>query len=132
MEQKITKYTAVKNEAIAEAILDLASPLLQAASNDKSIIEGFIEIAVKSWNISLFPASDENKSYDQDIDSILPKHIGPEKSLMIRNFVKYMIMEKQKRYPDYLKGIKSYKCHIEDGKVGLVVDALPVKPFGSK
>jgi len=126
MEHKTIKYKAIKNEEIAEAILELTLPMVKASGDNKEIIKALIEIAVKAWNLSLFnpPGND----YEKAIESILPQKLDNEKALLFKGFIKYMIKEKQNRYPDFLKGIKSYTCNIDTGSINLKVDALPVKP----
>lgn len=126
MEHKTIRYKAIKNEEIANAIIELASPMLKASGDSIEVIEALMEIAVKSWNLSLFKPSDNN--YDKEIERVLPQKLDNDKRSLFKNFIKYMIREKQNRYPEFLKGIKTYTCKIEAGKISLLVEALPVKP----
>lgn len=126
MNHKTIKYKAIKNEEIAKAIIELASPMLKACGDNIEVIEALMEIAIKSWNLSLFKPS--GTDYDKEIESILPQKLDNDKISLFKNFIKYMIREKQNRYPDFLKGIKTYTCKIDAGEISLVVEALPVKP----
>lgn len=132
MEPNVTRYKAVTNEDIAEAIMELISPMLMASGSDEKIVEAFMEIAVKAWNIALFPPEEGDQNYDKKIETILPRNMESERAAMIKNFVRFIITEKRKRYPDHLKGIKSHKHHIREGKSILVVEALPIKPLNLK
>lgn len=126
MKNNTTKYKAVKNEEIAEAIVELATPMIKASGGDTELIQALIEIAVNAWNISLFKPSAND--YNTEIEGILPKKLDETKAVLFKSFIKFMIKEKQSRYPDFLKGIKNYKCSIDSGKITLNIEALPVKP----
>lgn len=126
MTNKTIKYKAIKNDEIAEAVLDLAKPFIGSANGNDEIIKAFVDIAVKSWNISLF--TPESGDYTKEIDSAVPKNLDMDKTELLKKFVWHMILEKQHRYPDYLKGITSYNVTISEGRVNLKLESLPVKP----
>lgn len=132
MEPNITRYRAVTNEDISEAILELISPMLKASGSDEKIAGYFMDIAVKAWNIAIFPPEECDQDYDKKIEAILPKNMEPDRTATIKNFVRFIITEKRKRYPDHLKGIKSHKYHMNNGKIILLVEALPIKPLSFK
>ncbi len=126
MENKTIKYKEIKNEEISAAIIELAAPMLKASGDNPEVIEALMEIAINPWNISLFKPS--GNDYDKEIENIMPKKLDNEKADLFKSFIKYMIKEKQSRFPDFLKGIKNYKCSLDSGKITLKVETLPVKP----
>lgn len=132
MKNSSIKYRAIKNEEVAEALLEMALPLLKTAGSDEKIIEALIEITVKAWNLSLFPPSDTETGYDSKIETVIPENMPEAKRTIFKNFMKFLIAEKQKKYPDYMKGIRKYEYRKENDSIRLTVDALPVKPFKTR
>lgn len=132
MENPSIKYRAVKNEEVAEALMEMALPLLKTAGSDKGLIESLIEITVKAWNLSLFPPLAAETAYDSETEAVIPENMPEAKRTLFKNFMKFLIAEKQRKYPDYMKGIRKYEYREENDKISLIVDALPVKPFKTR
>lgn len=124
--EKVVQYKGFQDKDIANTIISLAAPLLNACGDDHTLKELLISLTITGWNLSLFP--EENSNYKSKIITKLPKHLPEEKKKVFTSFVMQVINKKQADFSDIKKGIKSYTLSFERGKICLNIKALPVHP----
>lgn len=124
--EKVVQFKSCTESDIADAVLTLARPLLDACANDQAMQELLINLAVEGWNLSLFAETEE--TYAEKIEHKLPETLPDDKKQVFIAFIKQVITNKQKLYGGMNKGITSHSASFEDGTVSLTVKALPVNP----